>query len=110
MDKDSKDAVDHTVILRRGGLSPRTNCNNRLSVWYIGEENPYDNRDAPTLEFRGLVHFQGGEIGLSKSVLYTEPIMVELANPNWHLDLLKFFGVPDWILAIDVANGTFEGV
>lgn len=98
--------MDHVAtLLRRAGLSPRNHCVNMLSVYNIEEPNEFEGRPVATVEFRGTIDF-AGEIRYYKDSPNDYKIL-DLADPNYHIALLKFFGIEDYEFQIFADHDVF---
>lgn len=100
--------MDHVcTILRRGGLSTRGNCANGINVYHIENPNEFEGRLEATIEFRGFVHFQS-DIQYGKDKIKDKNWQtLDLADPNYHITLLKFFGVEDYAFQIFADHDVF---
>lgn len=105
---DLRAMMDHiAIILRRGGLSTRSNSVTGLSVYRIEEPNEFDGRPVATVEYRGFIHFQS-DIQYGRDKIGDKNWHVlDLADPNYHVVLLKFFGVEDYVFQIFADHDVF---
>lgn len=95
IDFDNNIIEEVVVTLYLAGLSPRIHCANAISVYHVEEVNEFDGRYIPELIYLGIIHFQSAQITLQRPN-YTKTgrrLMLELADPNFHLKLLQFFGI-----------------
>ena len=102
--------MDHiATLLRRGGLSVKGTAANSFDVYRIEGVNEFDGRLVPEIEHRGWVHFQS-DIRYGREERHHDGLVVDLADPNYHIKMLKKFGVPDYQFQIFADHGVFEGL
>ena len=102
------------AILVRSGLSPRIHCANELSVYSITEENEFDGIFEPIVVCLGYINF-GSVAAIVKVTKWTPRgvqipprIDLDIANPNFHIELLKCFDISDAELERYDDDGAFE--